>query len=69
MKEVRYQAAEDLITLAEAATLRGVSKSAIHELVKRGRLQSVNRYGRVLVIREEVAQFVPDRPGRKPKKK
>lgn len=55
----------DLITIAEAARLRGVSRSAISELVRRGRLRSVDMFGRVLVYRSEVEGFQKQKPGPK----
>ncbi len=47
----------DLITQAEAARLRGVSRTAISELIERGRLRSVSIAGRLLVYRSEVLAF------------
>ena len=55
----------DLITLTEAAKLRGVSRAAIHELVQRGRLKSEKMFGRVLLYRSEVEAFERDKPGPK----
>lgn len=55
----------DLITIAEAARLRGVSRSAISELVRRGRLRSAEMFGRVLVYRSEVEGFQKQKPGPK----
>jgi len=55
----------DLITIAEAARLRGVSRSAISELVRRGRLRSIEMFGRVLVYRSEVEGFQKQKPGPK----
>lgn len=55
----------DLITIAEAARLRGVSRSAISELVRRGRLRSVEMFGRVLIYRSEVEGFQKQKPGPK----
>jgi excisionase family DNA binding protein len=55
----------DLITIAEAARLRDVSRSAISELVRRGRLRSVEMFGRVLVYRSEVESFQKQKPGPK----
>lgn len=55
----------DLITIAEAARLRGVSRSAISELVRRGRLRSIEMFGRVLVYRSEVESFQKQKPGPK----
>jgi excisionase family DNA binding protein len=47
----------DLITQAEAARLRGVSRTAIGKLIERGRLRSVAIAGRLLVYRSEVLAF------------
>jgi excisionase family DNA binding protein len=58
---------EDLITQAEAARLRGVTRSAITDLVKRGRLQSVEVGGRPFLSRAEVERFAPKITGRPPK--
>ena len=44
----------DLITQSEAAGLRGVSLSAIANLVRRGRLDKVERFGKTLVKRSQV---------------
>lgn len=56
---------DDLITQAEAARLRGVTRSAIQGLVQRGRLRSVEKFGRQLVYRSEVIAFEKDKPGPK----
>jgi excisionase family DNA binding protein len=48
---------DDLITIREAAELRKVSVSAIGDLVRRGRLHSVQKFGRTLVSRTEVNAF------------
>ncbi|MFL6283547.1 MAG: helix-turn-helix domain-containing protein [Pyrinomonadaceae bacterium] len=48
---------DDLITIREAAELRKVSVSAIGDLVRRGRLNSVQKFGRRLVSRSEVKAF------------
>ncbi len=53
----------DLITVAEAATIRGVMPNAIRKLIDRGRLRSVNIYGRVLVYRADVLAFERKPPG------
>jgi excisionase family DNA binding protein len=53
----------DLITMPEAATLRGVTTAAITELVRRGRLRAVEMFGRRLVSRSEVESFEPERKG------
>ena len=56
----------ELVTVTEAAKLRGVSRAAIHELVQRGRLRSERMFGRVLLYRNEVEAFEKDKPGPKP---
>ena len=48
---------QDLISQTEAARLRGVTKSAISDLIRRGRLRSVEIGGRPLVFRSEVESF------------
>jgi plasmid maintenance system antidote protein VapI len=54
---------------AEAARIRGVSQTAIANLIRRGRLTAVRAAGRTLVLRSEVEAFVPQpRTGRPPKK-
>ena len=55
----------DLITQTEAAKLRGVSRAAIRALILRGRLQSVEMFGRNLVYRSEVMAFEKEKPGPK----
>lgn len=51
----------DLITLQEAAEIRGRTTAAISELVRRGRLRSYEKFGRVLVLRREVEAFEDSR--------
>ncbi len=55
----------DLITVAEAAKLRGVSRQAIHALIARGRLSATEMFGKVLVHRSEISSFEPEQPGPK----
>jgi hypothetical protein len=45
------------ISQAEAARIRAVSKQAIADLIKRGRLSKVTVAGRTLVLRAEVEAF------------
>jgi excisionase family DNA binding protein len=49
---------DKFISQAEAARLRGVSKQAIANLIKRGRLTTINIAGRTLLLRSEVEAFV-----------
>jgi len=60
---------DDLITPAEAARLRGVTRSAITDLMKRGRLQTVEVGGRRFLYRKNVESFTPEITGRPPKAK
>lgn len=46
-----------LISQAKAAEMCGMTRAAIHDLVKRGRLNSVAVEGRDLVYRKEVEEF------------
>lgn len=58
---------DDLITQAEAARLRQVSRSAIFDLVRRGRLDVIRVGGRAFVSRSEVLQLARAKTGPKPK--
>ena len=61
---------EKYVSQAEAAGIRGVSKQAIADLIRRGRLTAVIVADRTLVLRSEVEAFVPQpRTGRPPQKK
>ncbi len=55
----------DLISQAEAARIRGVTRAAIRDLIRRERLRSVAIGGRELVYRNEVEAFEKDKPGPK----
>ena len=57
-----------LITVTEAAQLRGVSRAAMHELIQRGRLRCERMFGRVLLYRSEVLLFEKEKPGPKTEK-
>ncbi|MGH9439503.1 MAG: helix-turn-helix domain-containing protein [Terriglobia bacterium] len=61
------ESADDWISQAEAARLRGVSRQAIARLVQRGRLPVLKIGGRTLVRREDVERFEPESAGRPPK--
>ena len=52
---------DDLITLQEAAEIRGRTTAALSELVRRGRLRSFEKFGRKLVSRREVEAFEDSR--------
>lgn len=63
------EAGEDLITQAEAARLRGVTRSAIAYLITQGRLRTYERFGVTFVSRREVEDYEPLKPGPRPKPK
>lgn len=65
-KKVEQEANEmaDLISQAEAARLRGVTRAAIQDLVRRGRIRAVNVGGRSLVYRSEIVNYEQGEPGR-----
>lgn len=63
------EASEDLITQAEAARLRGVTRSAIAYLIAQGRLQTYERFGVTFVSRSEVENYEPQKPGPRPSAK
>jgi excisionase family DNA binding protein len=54
----------DLITPSEAAALRGVSRQAIDDLMRRGKLQTWEIGGRVFVSRKAVLAYRPAAGGR-----
>ena len=60
---------EDLITQAEAARLRNVSREAIYGLVARGKLSVVEIGGQKFVRRSEIENYTPEIGGRPPKAK
>jgi excisionase family DNA binding protein len=57
------------LSQAQAAQLRGVSRQAIAELVKRGRFTTFTVGGRKFIKRSEVEAFESHPPGPAPKRK
>ena len=56
---------DDLITLQDAAALRGYADvSAMSRLIERGRVRVFEKYGRKLVSRAEVSGYRPSKGGR-----
>jgi excisionase family DNA binding protein len=55
---------EDLITQAEAARLRGVSREAIYGLVARKKLEVIKIGGQKFVRRSDVENYTPEIGGR-----
>jgi excisionase family DNA binding protein len=58
--------ASELISQAEAARLRGVTRGAIQDLVRRGRIRAVSVAGRTLVYKGEIESYEKGEPGRPP---
>ena len=54
----------DLISQTEAARLRGVTRGAIQDLIRRRRIRTVQVAGRSLVYRSEILNYVKGEPGR-----
>jgi predicted XRE-type DNA-binding protein len=54
----------DLITQAEAARLRGVTRATISALVKKGRFKTFSIAGQQFLSRTQVVSFVPHVGGR-----
>ena len=52
------------ISQAEAARIRNVTRQAISQLVKAGRIRTLEIGGRTLVQRQDVEEFSPLPPGR-----
>lgn len=58
---------DDWITQLEAAELRGVAVQVVNNWVRRGRIRTKERYGKVLVSRSSVLAYESQKPGPKPK--
>ncbi len=67
-KEVRDELeglikAENLITIKEAADLRKVSRSAVLQLIQRGRLRTETVIGKTLIYKSDIENFEGQKPG------
>lgn len=60
---------ENLISQAEAARIRGVSRQTIGHLVKTGKFKVFRIGGKILLDRREVRAYRPKRTGRPRKSK
>ncbi len=58
---------DDLISQAEAARIRNVSREAIYGLVSRGKLHVTEIGGQKFLRRSEVESYTPETGGRPPK--
>ena len=59
----------ELVSIPEAAKMRGVSNQAISKLMQRGRLTTIEISGKKFLLRKEVEAFEPDVGGRPRKDK
>jgi excisionase family DNA binding protein len=59
----------DLISQAEAARIRNVTRAAIADLVRRGKLRSETVGGRALVYRSDIVNFKRGAAGRPTKRR
>jgi excisionase family DNA binding protein len=57
MKERVINVQEQYLTVPQAATVLGVSKSAIYEAIREARIRSELVFGRRVIRREEVAAY------------
>lgn len=55
---------DELVTVAQAAALRGITRQGIHHLITEGKLKTVEIAGKRFLNRSEVLQFRPDKGGR-----
>jgi excisionase family DNA binding protein len=55
---------KSLVTVKEAAKIRGVSDKAIYDLIKRGRLDFEEESGKKFIKREDVENYVEGKRGR-----
>ena len=55
---------DELLTVAQAAQRRGVSRQAINHLIRQGKLETVEIAGKRFVCRAAVDKFEPDKGGR-----
>jgi len=62
-------ALSDYRTITEAAELRGVSRQAIFELIKRGRLKATRLGSQWLIRKSDIRRFKPQPAGRPPQSK
>jgi excisionase family DNA binding protein len=59
--------ADEWISQAEAARIRGVSRQSVARLIKRQRVATLKIGGRLLVRRQDIERFTPQKAGRRPK--
>jgi hypothetical protein len=57
---------KDFVSQATAARMLGVSRAAVANLIKRGRMRTEEIDGRPYVYKSDVINFQPQKPGPKP---
>jgi len=58
---------DELLTVGEAAELRGVTHQSISYLVKMGRVRTIAIRGRTYIYRKDIEEFTRSKPGPQPK--
>jgi len=58
---------KELVSQATAAKMRGTTKQAIANLIRRGKLQAVMIDNHVFLLKKDVESFTPDKSGPRPK--
>jgi biotin operon repressor len=57
---------EDFVSQATAARMLGITRAAVADLIKRGRLRTKKIAGRPHLYKSDVINFQPQKPGPKP---
>lgn len=60
---------QEYMRVQDVAKYRGTSRMAVYELISRGRLETYELFGRTLVKKSDVDDFVAQKTGRKKIKK
>ena len=55
---------DELLTVSQAAAIRGTSRQAINYLIRQGKLATVDIAGIRFITKKELESFVPDKGGR-----
>ncbi len=55
---------EELLTVTQAAVIRGTTRQSIDYLIRQGKLEAVNIAGKRFISRLALAAFIPSQGGR-----
>ena len=56
---------DDTLTVIEVAQIREVSRQAVYNWCEAGLLHEKDRFGHILIKRQDAMEYVPDKPGPK----